>query len=216
MSQKKCDMIRDLLPLYADSVCSEESRKAVTDHLAECAECRELLNKMNQKVAISADTDISALKKIRQRIRLIKTAVITAAVLLLCGGLFAGYMWAVTDCPMDYEKYNIAENVHVEEDSEGTLWLCMSGNASALSCYVYPTLSDTNGGHMGYPDQQFDKEKMTGYGVTLRMFRIAKLVPWKINSYEQRIKVRNDLQYVFYYDDATNTEHVLWGEKPAA
>lgn len=216
MSQKKCDMIRDLLPLYADSVCSEESRKAVTDHLAECAECRELLNKMNQKVAISADTDISALKKIRQRIRLIKTAVITAAVLLLCGGLFAGYMWAVTDCPMDYEKYNIAENVHVEEDSEGTLWLCMSGNASALSCYVYPTLSDTNGGHMGYPDQQFDKEKMAGCGVTLRMFRIAKLVPWKINSYEQRIKVRNDLQYVFYYDDATNTEHVLWGEKPAA
>ena len=216
MSQKKCDMIRDLLPLYADSVCSEERRKALTDHLAGCAECREMLNKMNQKVAIAADTDISALKKIKRRIRLIKAAVITAAVLLLCGGLFGGYMWAVTDCSMDYEKYNIAENVHVEEDSEGTLWLCMQGNASAFSSYVFPTLSDTNGGHIGYPDQTFDKEKMAGYGVTLRMFRIAKLVPWKVNAYEQRIKVRNDLQYVFYYDDATNTEHVLWGEKPAA
>ena len=216
MSQKKCDMIRDLLPLYADSVCSEESRKAVTDHLAGCAECREMLNKMNQKVAITADTDISALKKIKRRIRLIKTAVITVAVLLLCAGLFGGYMWAVTDCSMDYEKYNIAEDVHVEEDSEGTLWLCMQGNASALSCYVFPTISDTNGGHIGYPDQTFEKDKMAGYGVTLRMFRIAKLVPWKMNAYEQRIKVRNDLQYVFYYDDATNTEHVLWGEKPSA
>lgn len=216
MSQKKCDMIRDLLPLYADSVCSEESCKAVTDHLAGCAECREMLNKMNQKVAITADTDISALKKIKRRIRLIKTAVITVAVLLLCAGLFGGYMWAVTDCSMDYEKYNIAEDVHVEEDSEGTLWLCMQGNASALSCYVFPTISDTNGGHIGYPDQTFEKDKMAGYGVTLRMFRIAKLVPWKVNAYEQRIKVRNDLQYVFYYDDATNTEHVLWGEKPSS
>ena len=215
MSKQNCDIIRDLLPLYADSVCSEESKKAVNDHLAECSACREMLNKMNQKVAVAAEKDISAIKKIKKRIRLGKVAAITVAVILLAGGLFGGYIWAVTDCSMDYEKYNLAESLHVEEDSEGTLWLCMEGNASALSCYVFPTISDTDGGHMGYENQTFNKEKKAGFGVTLKMFRIAKLVPWQMSSYEQRIKVRSDLDYVFYYDDATNTEYVLWGEKPA-
>ena len=28
-----CDLIRDLLPLYQDGVCSEESRAAVEEHL---------------------------------------------------------------------------------------------------------------------------------------------------------------------------------------
>ena len=35
----QCEMIRDLLPLYHDGVCSESSRQAVEAHLAECSEC---------------------------------------------------------------------------------------------------------------------------------------------------------------------------------
>ena len=214
MSKKNCDMIRDLLPLYADGVCSEESRKYVNEHLASCPECTDMLQKMNQKVAVSAEHDISAVKKIKKRISLGKIAAITVSVILLAGGLFGGYIWAVTDCSMDYEKYNIAEDVHVEEDAEGTLWLCMKGNASSLSCYVFPTISDTDGGHMGSQDQTFNKEKKSGFGVTLKMLRIAKLVPWKMNSYEERIKLRSDMDYIFYYDDVNNQEYVLWGEKP--
>ena len=214
MSKKNCDMIRDLLPLYADGVCSEESRKYVNEHLASCPECTDMMQKMNQKVVVAAEKDISSIRKIKKRIRLGKIAAITVSVILLAGGLFGGYIWAVTDCSMDYEKYNIAEDVHVEEDAEGTLWLCMKGNASSLSCYVFPTISDTDGGHMGYQDQTFNKEKKSGFGVTLKMLRIAKLVPWKMNSYEERIKLRSDMDYIFYYDDVNNQEHVLWGEKP--
>lgn len=40
-----CGIIRDLLPLYEDEVCCEESREQVEEHLAECAECRALLEK---------------------------------------------------------------------------------------------------------------------------------------------------------------------------
>lgn len=35
-----CDLIRDLLPLYQDGVCNEESRAAVEEHLRECPSCR--------------------------------------------------------------------------------------------------------------------------------------------------------------------------------
>ena len=35
-----CDMIRDLLPLYADKACSQRSREIVEEHLQECPDCR--------------------------------------------------------------------------------------------------------------------------------------------------------------------------------
>ena len=35
-----CGIIRDLLPLYIDDVCNEESKQAVQNHLSECEECR--------------------------------------------------------------------------------------------------------------------------------------------------------------------------------
>lgn len=39
-----CDLIKDLIPLYADDVCSTESRRAVDEHIAECVDCKEFLN----------------------------------------------------------------------------------------------------------------------------------------------------------------------------
>ena len=41
-----CEIIRDLLPLYMDGVCSEESRKAVDEHVRDCEKCREELRLM--------------------------------------------------------------------------------------------------------------------------------------------------------------------------
>lgn len=44
--KNSCDVIRDLLPLYHDNVCSEESNKMVEAHLQECQVCRNMLKKM--------------------------------------------------------------------------------------------------------------------------------------------------------------------------
>lgn len=42
----KCEIIRDLVPLYLDGVCSEETKKMVEEHLAECTECREYIEQL--------------------------------------------------------------------------------------------------------------------------------------------------------------------------
>ena len=47
MNEIKCGVIRDLLPLYHDGVCSEESKKLVEEHLKGCAGCREELSGMD-------------------------------------------------------------------------------------------------------------------------------------------------------------------------
>lgn len=36
-----CSLIQDLLPLYHDKVCSEESTQIIEQHLRECASCKE-------------------------------------------------------------------------------------------------------------------------------------------------------------------------------
>ena len=42
----KCEIIKDLIPLYLDKVCSEDSRKLVEEHLAECSECRKYMKEL--------------------------------------------------------------------------------------------------------------------------------------------------------------------------
>lgn len=41
-----CEMISDLLPLYADQVCTKASAEAVEQHIAECSACAALLGEM--------------------------------------------------------------------------------------------------------------------------------------------------------------------------
>ncbi len=43
-----CDVIRDLLPLYADEACSDESRRMVDEHLRECPECEKMLYRLRE------------------------------------------------------------------------------------------------------------------------------------------------------------------------
>ena len=38
-----CGLIRDLLPLYHDDICSPESRSAIETHCSECADCKKIL-----------------------------------------------------------------------------------------------------------------------------------------------------------------------------
>ena len=44
-----CEVIRDLLPLYADDACSDESRKMVNEHLEECSECGGILKRLRNE-----------------------------------------------------------------------------------------------------------------------------------------------------------------------
>ena len=43
---KDCEVIRDLLPLYADDVCSGRSRELIEEHLQECPDCSAMLEKL--------------------------------------------------------------------------------------------------------------------------------------------------------------------------
>ena len=47
MNDVSCDIVRDLLPLYHDGVCSEDSRALVDAHITSCEACRRELAGMD-------------------------------------------------------------------------------------------------------------------------------------------------------------------------
>lgn len=52
MSNISCEIIKDMLPLYYDKVCSGASEKMVEEHLAQCSSCRSELDKMKIDINI--------------------------------------------------------------------------------------------------------------------------------------------------------------------
>ena len=74
-----CGIIRDLLPLYAEDICGEETKLAVEEHLKGCANCRARLEDMkasDSAALISALPHKAVSKKIKKnQFRLIALAV---------------------------------------------------------------------------------------------------------------------------------------------
>lgn len=50
MQKIPCSVIQDLLVLYEDNVCSEETKQIIEEHVKECEECREIYEKTVQKL----------------------------------------------------------------------------------------------------------------------------------------------------------------------
>lgn len=88
-----CNIIQDLLPLYVDEICSEDTRKEVETHLASCKECMELkkmLTVQHQKDLQISETELPydkpfQLLKVRQASILHCLSLIALFVLLTAG-----------------------------------------------------------------------------------------------------------------------------------
>ena len=47
-----CNIVQDLLPLYADNTCSPGTREFVEEHIADCPACKALLESMKQSIDV--------------------------------------------------------------------------------------------------------------------------------------------------------------------
>ncbi|MBH5319400.1 zf-HC2 domain-containing protein [Paenibacillus sp. GSMTC-2017] len=68
MNEIKCEIINDLLPLYIDNVCSEESRQLVEEHFDSCSNCKYRAEKLQHNIAIprvSVENNNSEVKVLR-------------------------------------------------------------------------------------------------------------------------------------------------------
>lgn len=109
MSKLPCDVVRDLLPLYHDEVCSEASREMIEEHLSICEDCRTELAAIRQDLQLPPEElkdnqkDETALKsmsafwnKTRKKAFLKGIVIATVLCLLLAGGYYGLFEWNIT------------------------------------------------------------------------------------------------------------------------
>lgn len=115
MSELKCEIVRDLLPLYVDGLTSVETSAEIEEHLKSCEKCRKILNEMSKAlvpVKVEQKEEIDYLKKVKKRNHKKIVTAVLAAVLVLIGLL--GIKIFIWGGPID--QYTLAWSC-VEEDN---------------------------------------------------------------------------------------------------
>lgn len=83
-----CNMIRDLLPLYLDEVCSSESREIVQKHLEQCEECKNYYDTMAQAgEAMECPCDAQAEYQKASSLRAVKKQMVRKQLMVVGGVL---------------------------------------------------------------------------------------------------------------------------------
>lgn len=78
-----CDIIKDLLPLYAEDMVSPDSRKLVDDHLCGCDSCVKELAELKKAPKVPVEVETGSLKRVGDTIRRRRILAVMAAVFLL-------------------------------------------------------------------------------------------------------------------------------------
>jgi hypothetical protein len=115
MSNKvSCEIIKDMLPLYYDEVCSGDSKKMVEEHLSQCNNCKKELENIKDEIHIPKNnmienrTDSNVIKNIStswKRLRLksfIRGGIISALLLtVIILGYIGLFKWEITSVATD-------------------------------------------------------------------------------------------------------------------
>lgn len=117
MSPVSCQIIRDMLPLYYDNVCSSDTREMVDEHLKECKSCQAILDNMKLELHLPEQTidknmsDINALKQLEGAWRKTKAASFIKGLVIaisICSLLGLGYIglsqWNIVNVPTNVAK----------------------------------------------------------------------------------------------------------------
>lgn len=122
----KCEIIRDLLPLYIDGLTSKESNQEIEKHLKNCEECQKYYQEMtgdidNFSVITNEEIeDVNLIKKIKKKNRKKALGIFVGAFVLSGVLMGVGFQW--THGVAMYE--NVILNYGVQGD---TAYLTLQG-----------------------------------------------------------------------------------------
>ena len=166
-----CEIIKDLLPSYADGLTSEASNEAVREHLETCESCRVYFEEMQQKqpeveVLEKAGREIDYFLRIREDVfeKILVAVMLTAVVFSLGFGAWQSYftekstrsqdvtaevrdVWGQTAIVFEAVEENWFINVFrvYNEEVDGKMPVCtLSLHKIRRNPFQYPEYQDVN------------------------------------------------------------------------
>jgi len=128
-----CNVIQDLIPLYAEDMLSEDSAQLVEKHLEHCDDCRKLLNELNQSYQAPAETNIGPLMQMKSALR--KKKAVTIALTFVFTLLFSALLFAFVTAPK-YLPYS-EELIQVNEQADDSVVAEFSNQVSGYDMNRY-------------------------------------------------------------------------------
>ena len=117
-----CDIIRDLMPLYAEELASADSREAVEGHLLGCESCRKVYEDMKTcPVIIPEEPGLDTVRRGLWRRRLL-TALCAVLIVCMAGCWFLSWLTA----PIYLDKSIITD---IQDNHDGTVTISMDAAA---------------------------------------------------------------------------------------
>ena len=128
-----CAVIRDLLPLYAEDLASEESRELVQKHLDGCPDCRARLETLKEPAAPEPDAS-QALRAVKKEFRRRRVLAVLLAALLVFLPLFALLAHSTDKIAVPYEDGLIS----VESVENDVMTFSVDGRVSGVDSQLCP------------------------------------------------------------------------------
>ena len=131
-----CEMMEDLLPLYAEEIVTPTTRTAVEEHLANCEACRGKLSAMRRETTEKRET--MALETVRRELRWRRLYAVMAAVCTTVALLLTMISWEARFLPLPYSP----DAVVIEALEDGRTSVTIRG---AEGINMYSDEYDANG-----------------------------------------------------------------------
>lgn len=193
----KCEIVRDILPLYVDNVCSTESKAMLEEHIAECAECKKIYEQLQSSVKLPMDdgADVKGFKRFIKKKIWLKTIIAIAIFLVV---------WYVAKVAIALNVSEIWPNGGADfyaglevVDMDGELYLYHGGDFLGMgSVYDISDIEDMNAGvykfYLGQP----------GY---IPRFKHGFLLAWSCRDIYERLNITNrEGEYYAYNSSQIN------------
>lgn len=109
-----CNIIKDLLPLYAEDMVSEDSKKMVDDHLCGCDDCTKELAVIKKTPKVPLEVDVQSLKRVGDSIKRRRIVAALTAIMTLLTLCVSTYVYLLTPYYLTAEE--AIEDVYLNED----------------------------------------------------------------------------------------------------
>ena len=200
-----CEIVKDLLPLYHDDICSRESRSMIEAHLLECDVCRKYLDDMNDEfIKNDIQEEIEhekhdALKRIKKKLFrknvMVSVISVICAIVVLVGAFSFIFHYQI---PIAYEDGLLSANMA----SDGAIDIIFNGENYYSSYGMTKTIErngvEENVVYIYYTDSIWTKYISDPFKDEPYQFSIGNSIMVDYGKSGEVIESKKDIDAVYY------------------
>lgn len=135
MTINKCNIIQDILPLYAEKMVSKDTEAFVEEHLIGCESCKALFESIQKDTVTdeinNSEGEAKVLKNVKKKMRIRRIVLIASSIILTIAALFL----IINTRPVTVD-YGVSEK-YTQEEMESAVEIIIDRMKKMEGCVLY-------------------------------------------------------------------------------